>query len=121
MLILQKLSFSKKVIIFLIFLVYVFLEFLSVNFPYKPIDLYHEGQSLTPAFNNIVDGGYWSKSYITVGLIHELFATSFIWKLLGLESIGGARFQVLVLNLVFKICSYFFYKIKIFNSQRTNY
>ena len=94
---------KKRKIVFFIFLIYVFLEFFSVNFPYKPIDLYHEGQILTPAFNNIINGGYWSNSYITVGVFLEIFATSFIWKLLGLETIGAARLQDLILNLIFKI------------------
>ncbi len=94
---------KKRKIVLFIFLIYVFLEFFSINFPYKPIDLYHEGQSLTPAFNNIINGGYWSNSYITVGVFHEIFATSFTWKLLGLETIGAARFQVLIINLIYKI------------------
>jgi len=94
---------KKRKIVFFIFLIYIFLEFFSVNFPYKPIDLYHEGQELVPAFNNIINGGYWSNSYITIGVFLELFATSLTWKLLGLETIGAARFQVLILNLILKI------------------
>ena len=95
---------SKKIkIFFFIFLIYIFFEFFSVNFPYAPMDLYHEGQLLTPAYNNILNGGYWSKSYITIGVFHELFSTSFVWKLLGLETIGAARFKVLLLSLIFKI------------------
>jgi len=94
---------KKRKIVFFIFLIYVFLEFFSVNFPYKPIDLYHEGQLLTPAYNNIINGGYWSKSYLTIGVFYELFSTSFTWKLLGLETIGAARFKVLLLTLIFKI------------------
>ena len=94
---------KKRKIFFFIFLIYVFLEFFSVNFPYKPIDLYHEGQSLTPAFNNIINGGYWSNSYIVVGVFLEIFANSFTWKLLGLETMEAASFQVLILNLIFKI------------------
>ena len=93
----------KRKIFFFIFLIYVFLEFFSINFPYEPMDLYHEGQIITPAFNNIINGGYWSKSYITIGVFHELFATSFTWKLLGLETIGAARFKILILNLIFNI------------------
>ena len=38
-----------------------------------------------------------------VGVFLELFANSFTWKLLGLETIGAASFQVLILNLIFKI------------------
>lgn len=94
---------NKRKVVFIIFFIYVILEFFSINFPDKPIDLYHEGQSLTPAFNNFINGGYWSSSYITVGVFLELFVTSLTWQLLGIETIGAARFQVLVLNLIFKI------------------
>ena len=54
-------------------------------------------------FNNIINDGYWSNSYIMIGIFLELFATSFTWKLLGLETIGSDRFQVLIFNLIFKI------------------
>ena len=94
---------NKTKISFFIFLIYVFLEFFSINFPYKPVDLYHEGQTIMPAYNHLINGGYWSSSYITVGIFHELFATSFAWKFVGLETMGVARFQVLILNLIFKI------------------
>ena len=93
----------KRKIIFIIFLGYVFLEFFSINFPYKPIDLYHEGQKIVPAYNHFINGGYWSTSYITIGAFHELFATYFAWKILGLETVGMARFSELMLNLIFKI------------------
>ena len=94
---------KKSKIVFFIFLVYIFLEFLSINFPYKPIDLYHEGQMIMPAYNHLIKGGYWSSSYITVGVFHELFATSLAWKLFGLETIGASRIQYIILNLIFKI------------------
>ena len=45
---------DKRKLVFFIYFIYVFLEFFSVNFSYKPIDLYHEGQTLMPAFNNII-------------------------------------------------------------------
>ena len=93
----------KKEKYFFLYSLFMFFLNFSINFSYKPIDLYHEGQSLTPAFNNIINGGYWSNSYVIIGIFQELFATSFTWKLLGLETIGAARFQVLILNLIFKI------------------
>ena len=81
---------KQRKIFFFIFIIYVLLEFFSTNFPYKPIDLYHEGQSLTPAFNNIINGGYWSNSYITVGVFHEAFATSFTWKIIRIRNYWGS-------------------------------
>jgi len=93
----------KKEKYFFLYSLFMFFLNFSINFSYKPIDLYHEGQSLTPAFNNIINGGYWSNSYIVVGVFLEIFANSFTWKLLGLETIGAASFQVLILNLIFKI------------------
>ena len=96
---------NKKIkIVFFIFLIYIFLEFFSINFTYNPIDLYHEGEKLTPAYNYFISGGSWSRSYVTHGVFHEIFATSLTWKLFGLETIGLSRLQVLILNLIFKIC-----------------
>ena len=96
---------NKKIkIVFLIFLIYIFLEFFSINFTYSPIDIYHEGEVLTPAYNYFISGGSWSSSYVTHGVFDEIFATSLTWKLFGLETIGLSRLQVLILNLIFKIC-----------------
>ena len=96
---------NKKIkIVFFIFFIYIFLEFFSINFTYNSIDLYHEGEKLTPAYNYFISGGSWSSSYVTHGLFDEIFATSLTWKLFGLETIGLSRLQVLILNLIFKIC-----------------
>ena len=48
----------KKEKYFFLYSLFMFFLNFSINFSYKPIDLYHEGQSLTPAFNNIINGGY---------------------------------------------------------------
>ena len=57
-----------------------------------------------------------------VGVFLEIFANSFTWKLLGLETIGAASFQVLILNLIFKISllflSYQFTKKFIFEENK---
>jgi hypothetical protein len=113
---------KKRKIIFIIFIIYIFVEFFSISFPYKPIDLYHEGHSLTAAYNHLINGGYWSSSYFTIGVFHELFATSFAWKLFGLETIGVHRLQLLILSLFFQISllvlSYQITKKFVFNENR---
>ena len=40
---------------------------------------------------------------MTVGVFHELFGTLFAWKLFGIETIGAARYKVLILQLIFKV------------------
>ena len=73
-----------------------------------PLDLYHEGQILTSSYNNFLSGGYWSSSYVTLGVFFEIFFTSFLWKLFSLETIGVARLQFILLNFVFRISLLFF-------------
>jgi len=99
---------NKNKIIFFVFFIYICLEFFSINFSYMPLDLYHEGQILTSSYNNFLSGGYWSSSYITVGVFFEIFFTSFLWKLFSLETIGVARLQFILLNFVFRIALLFF-------------
>ena len=57
---------------FLIFLTLILLDFLSLNLPSHNIDIFHEGQSLTPAINYLIKGGYWIDSYIIIGLFNEI-------------------------------------------------
>jgi hypothetical protein len=99
---------NKNRVIFFIFFIYICLEFFSINFSYKPLDLYHEGQILTSSYNNLLTNGYWSSSYITIGVFFEIFFTSFLWELFGLETVGVARLQFIILNFVFRISLLFF-------------
>ena len=82
---------------------FLFLEFLSIDFPKNRIDYFHEGQRLSAAFNNKINHNLWSGSYITVGLFYEIIGPKIIWKFFGNETIGALRFLDIILILITKI------------------
>ena len=83
---------SKIYILFLLFVFLIILEFLSVDFSIKEIDLYHEGARLSSAFKSKLDGSLWSGSYISTGVIYEILGPKLIWKIFNQESVGLLRF-----------------------------
>ena len=88
---------SKIYILFLLFVFLIILEFLSVDFSIKEIDLYHEGARLSSAFKSKLDGSLWSGSYISTGVIYEILGPKLIWKFFNQESVGLLRF----LNIIY--------------------
>ena len=89
----ENISLDKKIYIpFLFFIVFIILEFLSVQFSINEIDLFHEGERLSAAFKSKLDGSLWSGSYISKGIIYEVLGPKYIWKLFNQESIGLLRF-----------------------------
>ena len=89
----ENISIDKKIyILFLFFIFFIILEFLSVQFLINEIDLFHEGERLSAAFKSKLDGSLWSGSYISKGIIYEVLGPKYIWKLFNQESIGLLRF-----------------------------
>ena len=82
----------KIYILCAIFIFFIILEFLSVQFPINEIDLFHEGARLSSAFKSKIDNSLWSGSYISTGIIHEVLGPKYIWKIFNIESIGLFRF-----------------------------
>ena len=54
-----------------IILLFLILEFLSVNFSLHTLDFLHEGQVLSSAYKSLLDNSLWSGSYVTVGIFYE--------------------------------------------------
>ena len=67
------------------------------------MDLYHEGQRLSAAFKNTLDGSLWSGSYVVVSIFHEIIGTKMIWSITGNKTIGSLRFLDLSYVLISKI------------------
>ena len=63
----------------------------------------HEGQSLTATINYLKKGGYWTDSYITIGIYYEILNALIGFKIFDVLSVGSSRFSVLLSILVFKI------------------
>jgi len=103
--------FDKKknlLFFFIAFLILIFFEFLSVEFPIYKVDSYHDGQKLSAAFKYLTDGSLWSGSYITVGIFYETLSSSIFWKFFNHTSIGLARFADIIYIFIFKILSILF-------------
>ena len=87
----------------LILIVFLFLEFFSIEFPLNKIDIYHEGQKLSAPFKSLIDKKLWSGSFVTTGIINENLGVKFIWKILNHQSIGSMRYLHLIYILFFKL------------------
>ena len=69
----SELIYNNKQIsvIFYVLIFFLILEFLSINFSYAKLDIFHSGQRLSSAFKNYLDNSLWSGSYVTGGIILE--------------------------------------------------
>ena len=56
---------------FVLILLFLILEFLSLNFPLNKLDFVHEGQNLSSAYRSFLDNSLWSGSYVTIGIFYE--------------------------------------------------
>ena len=107
---------------FLIFLVLILLNFLSINLPSHNIDIFHEGQRLTAAINYLKKGGYWTDSYITRGLYWEILSPLIGFEIFDILSIVSSRFSSLLSILVFKIfLIIFIYKLTTIQRMTENF
>ena len=98
--------------IFISFLFFIILEFLSTTFPINKVDSYHDGQKLSSAYKFFNEGSLWSGSYVTVGIFYETLSSSFLWKFFNHISIGLARFAEVFYIFLFKLLFiYFIYLI----------
>ena len=120
----ERISVTHKSILILaiIFIIFIFLEFFSVNFdfPSYRLDHFHDGNYLTPVQNYISTKKLWTSSYLTHGgsdLLYPFLA----WKILGVESIGAARtlniFLILFLKLACLLLAYQLTKISKLNNE----
>ncbi len=110
--------FYLKIIIF-IFLIF---EFLSLDFAFREIDSFHEGDKLTPTFRNFSDGSFWSESFLVIGLFSDILNTRIFWEIFNHESIGLMRFSMMVYIFLCKIFLVLIaFKISIISNLKTNY
>ena len=61
-----------------IFLITIFLKFLSSDFYLNKVDYFHEGLSLSSGFNSKVTGLFWSGSFISNSLFSEFLSTNIL-------------------------------------------
>ena len=76
------------------------LRFLSLPFDLRPFDVFHEGESLTPAFVYMRTGALWKGTFFLHGVLYDPLVTVFSWKFFGVESVGAARLGFLFSHAV---------------------
>ena len=99
---------TEKINIFTFFLIsLLIIEFLSLDFSVllSPVDIYHDGLILVPSYNFLIFKKYWISTHFDWGLGANL-RPILIWKILGFETIGAARFfdqSIILLNKIILI------------------
>ena len=88
---------------FVLILLFLLLEFLSLNFPLHKLDFIHEGQNLSSAYKSFLDNSLWSGSYVTIGIFYETLSSKFIWSVFDFQSIGLSRYPHIFFTLIMKI------------------
>ena len=115
---------KSQYIIFIILIIFIIIDFLSVDFPIHKIDSFHEGQRLSSSYKSLIDNSLWTGSYLTTGVFHEIFGLKIIWKIFGYESIGLARFvdifSVLIMKLLLSIFAFLITKFLNLNNFYKN-
>jgi len=114
----------KQALPILIFLIGLLLiEFLSIRAPSKifHVDHLHDGDYLTPAFNYLNTGQFWSSSFPIHGG-SDIFYPLIAWKIFGIKSIGAFKVFKLFLIFLIKIFSVIFaFHITKFSTLETKY
>ena len=92
--------------IIVIFILYVFLEFLSLPLPDSLIDTFHDGELLSPANNAKIKGDLFLSSYTIHGASDMLYPL-FFWNIFGTETVGAGRSFFYFITLALKVSSIF--------------
>ena len=85
-------------IIFFLFLIIFF--FFSEKFNTNPVDLFHEGQALSGAFNFKKSGNLWSNSFVVTSLFIDILNANISWKLTNIQSISSYRFFIQIITSI---------------------
>ncbi len=71
--------------------IFVVILNISDSFSLAPLDVFHEGESLTPAWNYLQSGGIWSKSFFVHGAFYDVFSTILAWNFFQNMTVGAFR------------------------------
>ncbi|MEO8604984.1 MAG: hypothetical protein ABI629_20620 [bacterium] len=74
--------------------------FLSLSFAPSPLDFFHHGEWLAPAWNYVVGRGLWRGSFFLHGAFYDPLATALGWWVFGQQTIGAALLMQAWLKLL---------------------
>ena len=86
----------------IIFLIFIFLQFISLGFPLSKIDTFHDGELLSVAKNSLLNKNFFINTY-TIHGFSDIFYPLFFWKVFNQESVGAGRFFFLFLIFFLKL------------------
>jgi hypothetical protein len=89
--------FGVTALTFLLFMVNPLLSLLSAGWTPTHVDILHEGEALTPAYNYEATGGLWTASWFCHGAFFDPLTTDLGWKIFGAETVGASRIIVQIL------------------------
>ena len=109
--------------IFFIFFI-MLLYFFSYDFKLYPVDLFHDGQSLTGAINYELKNKLWSGTYIITGLFIDVLNVKIAWAISNVKSIGSFRVYTFLLTqiatfIIFLFLFLFINKLKLEKNLKT--
>ena len=106
----NKNSQNKDIIIFsILFSILLIFFFLSKDFTFYNLDLFHEGQYLGGGFNFLKTGKLWSDNFIVTGLFVDVLLSPIAWNIFDQVSIGSTRILINILNLIAQFFLVFFF------------
>lgn len=109
-------------VIKIILLFFLIMEFLSLDFIPRELDLLHDGQKLTAAYKSYTTDSLWSGSFLIIGLFVEIINTRLVWELFDYESIGLMRISIISYVLLCKLTLVSIaYKISFVSNFKENY
>ena len=72
--------------------------FISKEFNYNPIDLFHEGQALSGALNFKLLDKLWSNSFLITSLFVDILNANIAWYIFDIQSLSSYRYLIEILN-----------------------
>ena len=101
---------NKDTIIFSLFFLFLLIGFfLSKDFTFYELDLFHEGQYLGGGFNFLETGNLWIDNFVVTGLFVDVLLSPISWEIFNQVSIGSTRLFISILNLILQFFLIFFF------------
>ena len=97
-----------SLVFLLIFISIQLLFFISKEFNYNPIDLFHEGQALSGALNFKLLDKLWSNSFVITSLFVDILNANIAWNIFDIQSLSSYRYFIEILNTICFILIFIF-------------
>ena len=95
---------NRLLIIFSLFFILISIfQFLSIDFSLDKMDILHEGNLVSPAYNSLVNDSFWISSYLEKSLFYDILIAKTSWLISGEISFGSYRVFILFLDLLTEI------------------